>query len=471
MRIRINLEGVSAVRAGLRSRRTGQYVCPEGKHHGKTEHGVFFYVADDNAMDVPDDVYELLISAGSSYYPLKKTLSPGDGEPICLTVVPELLDGFRGHRWLDADLHIHGPDRDAPNPRPITAKNVPVEIVAENIRFACLVDGVGESLVYGKNRTLIQAVEYRNGTYGHYLFFSGCRPSVHEREQYPPEKPYPLPLEFFNRIRHLGTTVFCAHPVTRCAFDDMTSWPGGGYARGLLCFLAAGLVDAITLADFSTDTASTKQLWYHLLNLGFKIPAVAGSDVCVRHRGFPPPGTWRTLIEDRDDVSFGGFLAAVRRGRALLSTAPLLKIEIDGHTPGDCVPKDRRRPMLSIDLDSPEVVDVVRIIVDGKVRDEVEVGARRWEYKTRLDDGMGSWLVVECSGTASWHYPHGLWAHTNPIYLSGRVNAGSLAASRQYCEEFRGKLDHYLAMRRLNEEERKMVFSTLGGATFHGHPT
>lgn len=462
MKIRVKLEGTPAVRAGLRSLHTGQFVCLPGKVGGETSCGTYGYLLDDDVMEVPDDSYELLVSAGSRFLPMQQIVSPAGDDPVSVRFVAHPFDDLSGCRWVDADLHLHGPDRDAPDPRPITAATIPVEIVAENIGFACLVDGDGEAHVYGENKTLIQAAEYRNGAYGHYLLLGGCESIGHDRRHYPPEKPSPLPLAFLSRVKHAGTTVFCAHPLTRCDFDDTSSWPGGGYARGLLCFLAAGLVDAVTLADCSTDLASTKRLWYHLLNLGWKIPAMAGGDICLRRSGFPPPGTWRTLVPCQGDLNFEGFLAEVRRGRAQISTGPILKVDVDGRGPGEGVPKEVEHPTLHIRLDSPEAVDVVRIVMDGEVFDEIAVGARVWECRRRLNGNAGGWVAVECSGPADWYYPQGLWAHTNPVYLPHPVDARSLSDSRRYRDDFLDNLDRYLTMRGVNEEERRKVLSVAG---------
>ncbi len=443
---------------GIRSIKTGKFITPNKKPWHKTQCGIYFYLTDGDCVEVPDDEYEVYFSSGSKYTPVKENIFPNERGIINLNIVPRpfLLPGK--YQWYDADFHIHSANRDDLNCPPITVGNIPIEIMGENICFGCIVDGMGKFVRYGENRYIIQGEEYRNGTYGHYLLFGNYRFSKFDREQYPPVKPFPPPLRTFNHLKQHGIAIICAHPITRCDINDISSWPGGGYGRGLLKFISAGLVDMITLADVSTDIDATKQLWYNLLNMGIKISAIGGSDICLGEINLPPAGSWRTYVYcEEENIDFERFLSYTRKGRAFISTGPMMEVDLNGAKPGDCVLGLKNYPTLNIKLNSPGVIEVVKVIIDGEVYDEFEVYDHRWEYKVKLKKDKGSWVCVECWGKEDWYYPVGLWAHSNPIYLSNKVDEQLKQRAWDYFDNLIAKLTQYLAMRGLSEEEIQAV--------------
>ena len=459
MQLRLLVQNMAALRIGIQSLKSGEFICPKDKYCYVTDYGSFFYLKNNETVDIPDDEYAVFAAAGIRFEPIRREIRSSDDNIIDLEINPIPFPEFRNSNWYDADLHIHALKQNNSLSPAVSAGSIPVEIEAEQISFSSIVDRNGETIPYAEKRELIQATEYRSGTYGHYLLLGEHLTVKHHREHYSPEKPYPLPMQLFNRSKQEGSTIICAHPIPQCAFDDRSSWPGGGYARGILPLLAAGLVDALSITESSGDREQSKRLWYHLLNMGIKIPAAAGGDICLHTQSqVPPVGTWRTIAAMSDGTGFEQFLAQVRRGRTFISTGPVLTMDIDGYLPGDSLPETTGTRTLHIELrHSPEVINTLQIIVDGGIFSKFHINSKQWSLQMQIPCSQGAWVAVECFGAASWYYPQGLWAHTNPIYLTGNVDEPALSKSSEYVRSFVTKLDDCLCRRGLSENERREV--------------
>ena len=104
----------------------------------------------------------------------------------------------------------------------------------------------------------------------------------------------------------------------------------------------------------------------------------------------------------------------------------------------------------------------MRVVIDGQIHRELSVGEADWKHEEELECGQGSWVAAECMGAPTWHYPRGLWAHTNPVYLPGCVAPAALSDTRQYWDQFARDLEQYLATRQLEEAKRRQVLSLTG---------
>ena len=75
-------------------------------------------------------------------------------------------------------------------------------------------------------------------------------------------------------------------------------------------------------------------LYYQLLNAGFRLPLAAGTDKFGQDI---PVGGNRVYVLTKGGQDFAAWLAGIRAGKGFVTNGPILQLEVDGHLPGDVV--------------------------------------------------------------------------------------------------------------------------------------
>src|SRR5262249_26045208 len=101
--------------------------------------------------------------------------------------------------------------------------------------------------------------------------------------------------------------------------------------------------------------------WYALLDAGYRLTATGNSD---SHKlSFHEPGVPRNLVAvpNDDPAAFDerAFLAAVRRGKVVVSSGPFIVLTAGGKGVGESVPAGEVE--IAIRVDAPPWVDVDRV--------------------------------------------------------------------------------------------------------------
>jgi hypothetical protein len=105
--------------------------------------------------------------------------------------------------------------------------------------------------------------------------------------------------------------------------------------HGLPVDVALGDVDYLEVGGFS-DHLATAEVWYKLLNAGFRIPAGAGTDAMANFASLHGPvGMNRVFVRAGPRLDYRAWLAALKAGRSFVSNGPLLFFTLDGKGPGD----------------------------------------------------------------------------------------------------------------------------------------
>ena len=113
-------------------------------------------------------------------------------------------------------------------------------------------------------------------------------------------------------------------------------------SRALPIDAALGKVDYLEVMGFS-DHLITSEIWYRLLNCGFRIPAGAGTDAFPNFASLRgPAGLLRVFARIGARLDHGAFLAAIRQGRTFVTNAPLLEFTLSASS-GRAVARRRGR--------------------------------------------------------------------------------------------------------------------------------
>ena len=220
----------------------------------------------------------------------------------------------------------------------------------------------------------------------------------------------------FDRVHELGGVTGFAHQ----AFSFH------GY-RGMALNTIRGKTDFLELAQFCVPEGPLAVAhYYHFLNLGYKLTALAGSDFpwCGQgpEYGFSEPrfaqiGNARFYAYVGGQASFERWLAAVKAGHTFVTTGPVVLLTVNGHIPGDTLDvtpgtklhisaeafgQDKQVPLRSLEL-----------IGHSKVLARSTSG-----NSAHLTAGFdvaalhGIWIAARCDAGI------GQVAHTTPVYVT-----------------------------------------------------
>jgi TolB protein len=186
--------------------------------------------------------------------------------------------------------------------------------------------------------------------------------------------------------------------------------------------VALGKVDYYEVMGFSDHHASAR-IWYRLLNLGFRIPAGAGTDAMTNFASLRGPvGTTRVYVNSGYPINHRRWLEALKAGRSFVTNGPLLRFSIrDARIGEELRLLQRQRLDFRVSLRSIVPVDHFEIVRNGDVAASIALSGDRTSVDTTVT------LMVDRSGwytLRAWSakpaepildlYPY---ATTSPIYV------------------------------------------------------
>jgi len=187
--------------------------------------------------------------------------------------------------------------------------------------------------------------------------------------------------------------------------------------------VALGKVDYIEVVGFS-DHKSTGEVWYKLLNCGFRLPTAAGTDFMGNYASLRGPiGLNRVYAEvPAGSLKIEPWLDAIKAGRTFATNGPLLRFELAGETPGGEVHLNKKQDVSFIAaLGSIVPVDHLQIVCNGKVARELELGANRTSAyaEGKLPLESSGWCILRAFSDKAEYpildlYPY---ATTSPVYV------------------------------------------------------
>lgn len=394
----------------------------------------YFYTNGEFEVDVRPGKITLICSCGTEYQSQHQTLLVDNKKPQDLTLETERWIKPQKQGWYSGDPHIHGHERE--NPGKIDIHSVPQEITAEDLNIACIVDGsIGQKQISDKH-IIAYGSEYRNGTYGHALFLNTKRTIHHKREGYEGNAYCPTGFELFQEVHSQNGIVILAHPITQTGFEDTSSWPGGGYGRGLPIYTALGVIDCIEVLSMSTKEYQCIDEWYRLLNCGFRIPASAGTDVCLGVRNYFPVGTYRTYTKIEREFSYQKWIDGLKAGQSFFTTGPVLFFKIGGHSVGSTIELNKPLQLTGqVEVYSPVPLERLEILENGQIIKEFNLNNKvnyfRRDFSIKPE--KSSWFASRCVAKRKDGILEEHFAHTNPIYVQlGGARIHSPADSKYF---------------------------------------
>ena len=143
------------------------------------------------------------------------------------------------------------------------------------------------------------------------------------------------PSEGLQAVRTSGAATFANHPVRYWMSGvNNKTFVTNMYANMPFDVAAGGLLDGVNVNEGGENAL---KLWSLLLDHGYRVAATAGADFSLDHPGGWLPGLSRLYIHAPGGLNERAIVAAIRQGRTIVSTGPMLVAAIDDEQPPGAV--------------------------------------------------------------------------------------------------------------------------------------
>jgi hypothetical protein len=221
-----------------------------------------------------------------------------------------------------------------------------------------------------------------------------------------------------------GAVVGAVHPFD--AEPNPFANPAENITDELPVDMALGKLDYMEIVSFS-DHGSTAAVWYRLLNLGFRLPAGAGTDATTDYaapiRGQVGMDRVYAAIPD-GPVSLDAWMNSLRKGKTFVTNGPLIEFTLGGQRVGDELKFDGAQAAVpfTAKLRSIVPVDHLEVVCNGRVAATLKLAGARdaADVAGTVQLKESGWCVLRASSDQA-EYPvldNYVYATTSPVYVT-----------------------------------------------------
>ncbi|HZJ57901.1 MAG TPA: CehA/McbA family metallohydrolase [Clostridia bacterium] len=216
-------------------------------------------------------------------------------------------------------------------------------------------------------------------------------------------------------------------------FAHPTSWwwhDNGEFITNIATTLGfeilAESIDAMVVMGYKSDQIHYQQLWFDALNNGYFLPGIAETDTLL---DTVPSKFTSFKTYTYFDGKFGNIDAlcdAIKKGRNIVSTGPLVTLKVEGELPGSVLSySDDDRFHIDVEAFAcfEGFLSKVQLIINGEVYKEYNIRQNRFRAEECMGFQGDSFIIAKCYDYA------GNVSFTNPVYIrnSPFVNRGYLS--------------------------------------------
>jgi len=416
----------------------GKAYCPQGEqifyyslNPGSPREG-FFIGGGDDTFPVPAGKVTVTALKGVEYDVAEASADVAPGDTGEITLQLRRWTNWTQRGWWTGENHFHANYNGSYYQRPSQSM---AWLQAEDLNTAnMIVANSAGAFIHDKEfftgkvhplsnsrYVLFWGQEYRNSDpLGHMGF-------LNIRKQVPPsytsvigsDSPYDFPLNTMAALhaQQQGGFVTYMHPFTASVNDVFDTGLG---AKESPITAALGALNSI---DVLPAGGSAYELWYKLLNCGFKISPGAGTDAFTNWRGINRiPGSARSYVEVGPAMSWDRWVARHREGRNFVTMGPLLTFQINGQPIGSetRVPGGSPyRATLTTEVTSPVPLRLVEFIRNGEVIESrtVDGQAKSFRMQKDVDVDRSCWFAVRVNGVPARGFDTPM-AHSGAVWVN-----------------------------------------------------
>ena len=376
----------------------------------------YAYVPGRFSIELPAGAVEVEAVGGFDRRPYLARVEVGPSTRRLEIPLERTID-LHARRWVTADSHVHFL---SPSTALLQAAAEDVDLVnllatqwgdlftnVNDLPWGSMVDPSGRRLV-------VVGTENRQNVLGHLALLGAHRPVQPLASGGSPEGRLAgalsvLLADWADRCRAAGGLVVAAHfplPYAEIAAD-----------------IVAGKIEAIETQALSPGLDDPAVLeWYRFLNLGYRLPIVAGTDKMSAEVPIGAVRTYSHLTAD-GPLTFETWADSIRAGRTFVTSGPVLELEIDGHEPGDVIRmgSSGRLEVSARARATQPVIAHLELIVNGRVAAAADAtpGSTDLAIHESVEITAGSWLAARSRSVNDIQsaFTTSMAAHTSPVYV------------------------------------------------------
>lgn len=390
----------------------------------------FFYCDGAFEVDAPRGVTRILVERGTEYTPVQMDLDLAARGVTTVEIELERWNQLGEMGWHPGNTHIH---YDQNEQRP--DERLRFDSRMEDLRVTAISILTRRDLPYASNKYPPGLLtEFSNA---HHHVECG-EESRHNQTPWEMGYGHIMLLRIKEVVEPISRGVLIDdldpdYPPLCYACDDahrqggIVIWCHNGNGMEAPVATALGKLDGFNLFDpYWMDPEY--DLWYAMLNCGFKLPASTGSDwfVCSANRVYAYTGK---------RFNYADWVAALQGGRTFISNSPALFLSVNEQMPGDtvkCSVGDELTVMAR--WQSHYSVEQVEVLWNGTVigNRRLEAGAKEGELTIGFKPPSDGWLAARLSSHVRDSFFQPVYAHTSPVYVETGHRAPEQARDAAY---------------------------------------
>jgi len=412
--------------------------------------GPYFYLKGETSLAVEPGGKKVHVSHGFEYIPQSFPV-PENGK---VEVTMKRWINMPQQGWFGGHTHIHTTDVGIPVQ---FNQYWPLVSQAEDLHVSAILTLKGEWMTHAiyaneypmgerkafstKDYIIAYGEEYRSNPYGH-LAFIGLDHLIQPissgalGELGGPD--YPPNTVVLDEALKQGANTIAAHfgNFTKWVTQIKSPWPSTGFEMPVDIALGK-----IQLAEIYGNGGQL-DVWYDILNCGFKVPATAGPDWIIKDS----PRVYVYLGEQL--FTWDNWRKGLQQGRSFITKGPMLFFEVDGQKPGSEIHLKNGSNQVKVTAKAkiPNGTRPVEILFNGEV---IYHGS---DINTSITLNDSGWLAARCDG-----------AHSNPVYVKFEGRPAGFSAPALKFIEIIDRLQEWVNNKGLfdSEDQKKEVLSVL----------
>ena len=414
----------------------GKFYTPNNAYARASGRGdMIFHNSGSFEVYLPEGEVRLEVVKGFEFYPQSINTEIVAGEVNEINITLERMTDMGAKGWYSASTHVHanygGNLHNTLENLMMMSRSEDQDLVLEQVAnkdnrildYHYFESGGGPHSISEPDQLVVVGQEFRPPFYGH-VFMFGLKehlisPFVTGYEGTAIESLYPSNTDMFLKAKAQGAVTGYVHPFLG-ENDPLLGNLGGG--KGFIVDAALKTTDALEWSD--ANRAGFFPL-YAVWNNDLRVTATGGEDSISSLQRSKLLGSVRTFVyTGNQGLDMHAWFEGLKRGRAFVSSGPLLEMEVGNAMPGDTVvlPSEGGKVSVNGRLRSLTELRELVLVCNGLQEERFPIpgDGRSLDISYELQVERSGWCHLRTEGSPEDRFPmdvNYVQAFTNPVWF------------------------------------------------------